>query len=119
EHVGPVKAPARDEDKGPMIAAKRDPIEKFINKKYLIDMRKRPRPKNFTAEGWPRDQRWFWRQMLKEHPFLFSPDTQALITSGKVPIADETWIHYHPGQELFLGQKLPHHHLDRGPKAAG
>jgi hypothetical protein len=120
EEEGPLKAPGADEDKGPMIAAKRDPIEKFINSRYLIDMRKHPRPSDRTAEGWPRDSVWFWKQMLQRHPGLFSPKNRDLIIKDeKPPIADTQGLKYHRGQTFWEGDELRHHHVDKGPLTAG
>lgn len=117
----PLEAPGRDTDKGPVIAGSRthDPIETFINSKYLIDMRKHPNPRQRTAEGHPRDYQWFWKQMLKKHPSLFSQDNVARIKAGDSPIADKQWLKHHPGQKFFEGDELRHHHVDKGPLTAG
>ncbi len=118
---GPLEGPGRDTDRGPLIAGSRtrDPIETFINSRYLIDMRKHPNPRQRTAEGHPRDYQWFWKQMLKKHPALFSQDNVDRIKAGDSPIADKQWLKYHPGQKFFEGDELRHHHVDKGPLTAG
>jgi HNH/Endo VII superfamily nuclease toxin with a HHH motif len=119
ERQGDVEAPGAPRPEGPVIAAKRDSIEKFINSQYLVDMRKHPKPRDRTAEGHPRDQVWFWKQMLKQHPSLFSEDNKKLIENDDPPIADEQWLDHHPGQTFWEGDELRHHHVDKGPLTAG
>lgn len=93
--------------------------EEFLPSKYWLDMRGAPAESSRTAEGWQRNSRWFWREMLDLHPELFCEDNKEYIRVGLSPIVDERWLKHHPGQELFEGDFLIHHHVDRGPMAAG
>jgi hypothetical protein len=70
-----------------------------------------------TSLGYPRNQKYFFAQALKQYPELFSPENVALINKGKPPLVDAQWLKYHPGQEFFLGDVLVHHHIEQGPYA--
>jgi len=72
-----------------------------------------------TALGYNRNGPWFWRQMAKEAPEMFSPQNMRLIKAGKSPIVDSTWIKYNPTHQSFLGEKLIHHHIDQLNWATG
>ena len=49
---------------------------------------------------------------------MFSEANQDLIKQGLSPVVDEQWLQSHPGQEMFLGDVLVHHHIEQGPFAA-
>jgi HNH/Endo VII superfamily nuclease toxin with a HHH motif len=72
-----------------------------------------------NAAGFPRNGPWFWRQMLKNNPEMFSDANKAAIRAGKSPVVDDTWINYNPTHQSFTGDKLIHHHIDQGPIASG
>jgi len=48
----------------------------YVNTKRVIDMARAP-GKVTNAAGWPRNGPWFWRQMLKEYPEMFSSTNRA------------------------------------------
>ena len=57
--------------------------------------------------------------MLARHPSVISEENQTLIEGGLAPVVDPKWLEYHPEHEAFIGDFLRHHHIDRGPIAAG
>jgi hypothetical protein len=70
-----------------------------------------------TALGYPREARLFFAALLDEHPDLFSIDNRARVARGEAPEVDETWLDHHPEQEMYLHDRLVHHHWDQGPWA--
>lgn len=85
----------------------------------VIDMSGAPPGSALTALGYPRNGPWFFRQLLNEHPEFFSPENEGFINQGLAPIVDKQWLQYHPGQEMFEGDILVHHHIEQGPFAIG
>jgi hypothetical protein len=89
----------------------------FLPKKYFVDMWEAPRGSSRNAVDIPRNYVWFWRQLLKHSPELFSPDNKTLISREEAPKVDETWVKYIPLHALFMDAKLIHHHAEHGPLA--
>jgi hypothetical protein len=85
----------------------------------IIDMTGAPAGSAKNALGYPVNKRYFWTQMAEQYPEYFSPENKALIDRGLAPVVDEQWLKYHPGQELYQGDILVHHHIDQGPYAVG
>jgi hypothetical protein len=92
----------------------------FVDPAFAIDMRDvAGYNQDATSLGYPRDSRAFWWVMLAEHPHLFSEDNVDRINRRQSPEVDTQWLDYHPGQELYLHDRLVHHHWDQGPWAFG
>jgi RHS repeat-associated protein len=90
--------------------------ESYMNPKLVVDMRKAPGGQR-TAKGHPRNGPWFWNEMLRDNPDLFSEANRALIHQKRSPFIDETWLNHFPQHSSFNRQKLVHHHIDQGPIA--
>jgi hypothetical protein len=84
---------------------------------YRVDMRECKTAPKTTPDGFPRDHLWFWGKLLEKHPQLFSKENRGRIMRGRSPRVDETWVKWVPGHAKFMGQRLDHHHLGRGPIA--
>jgi HNH/Endo VII superfamily nuclease toxin with a HHH motif len=94
----------------------------FMPPEHWIDMRDAPESSARTSASsgsHKRNSRWFWEQMLYLHPEFFSEKNRTYIEAGKSPMVDEQWLEFHRAQEIFEGDLLVHHHVDRGPMAAG
>jgi RHS repeat-associated protein len=87
-------------------------FESFFGK--IIDMSEAPDSSAITALGFKRNATWFWRQMLKNYPEMFSLKNQRLIKQGRSPIIDETWIEFNEAYKIFPDNKLIHHHIYQG-----
>jgi RHS repeat-associated protein len=83
-----------------------------------IDMRDAPGGSGTNAESYPRNNRWFWGQMLKRYPEMFSAKNRNLVRDGQAPRVDEQWVKYNDTHQSFVGDALVHHHVDQGPVAA-
>jgi hypothetical protein len=98
-----------------------DPAELFVGSPslYAVDTREFNGASGHTALGYPRDRRQFFETLLKTHPELFSVKNRKRIRARqpRAPEVDETWLRYHPEHELYLHDKLEHHHWDQGPWA--
>ncbi|MEK6153609.1 DUF6443 domain-containing protein [Flavobacteriaceae bacterium 3-367] len=94
-----------------------DPIKKLTSGPK-VDMTNAPKNSQTTAKGFPRNGRWFWRQMLKNHPQMFSAENVKLIKAGKAPMVDPKWAEFNPSHASYKG-KLVHHHIDQGRFAVG
>jgi len=83
-----------------------------------INMSNAPLSSPRNAAGFQRNGPWFWRQMLKEHPEMFTKDNVARIRGGTSPVINDQWIEYNPAQAGYSG-KLIHHHVDGSNMAVG
>jgi RHS repeat-associated protein len=88
--------------------------DSYINSRYTISMVGAPARSATNAAGFARNGPWFWRQMLKQHPELFSDANAALIRRGRAPVIDATWVAGNPTHQSFLGDTLIHHHIGQG-----
>jgi hypothetical protein len=95
------------------------PEERFMNPKYWIDMSLAPGGCPLTATGFQRSAPWFWRQLLRTHPALFSVRNADLIRNGRAPEVDRQWILHNPMHALYEGDMLVHHHIEQSYWAAG
>ncbi len=114
--------PIRFHDKDGMIPeqATDDPPDiKKIQSGPRIDMQNAPAGSGSNAAGYPRNGPWFWRQMLSEHPEMFSQDNAAEIRGGRSPRIDDKWIDFNPSHAAYKGDKLIHHHINQGNMATG
>ncbi len=95
------------------------PDVKKIQSGPQVDMTNAPAGSSTNAAGYPRNGPWFWRQMLSEHPEMFSQENAAEIRSGRAPRIDDKWIDFNPSHSAYKGDKLIHHHIDQGKMATG
>ena len=93
--------------------------ESYINRRCTINMEGAPAGSARNAAGFPRNARWFWRQMLSQHPELFSEANAVEIRANRPPVVDEVWVKANPAHQSFLNEKLIHHHIDQGAIATG
>jgi hypothetical protein len=92
--------------------------ESYYNYQPLIDMQGAPNSSQKTAEGWNRNNKWFWKERLNKNPEMFSSDNKYKIqVQQKSPIVDDTWVAHNPTHASFKGQVLEHHHVDQGQYA--
>jgi hypothetical protein len=89
----------------------------YLNTKLSVNMRGAPAGSATNAAGFARNGPWFWRQMLNEHPEMFSDLNKALIKRGRSPLIDDTWIRSNPTHQSFKGDRLIHHHINQGSRA--
>jgi len=93
--------------------------ESYINRRCTINMEGAPAGSARNGAGFPRNARWFWRQMLSQHPELFSEANAVEIRANRPPVVDEVWVKANPAHQSFLNEKLIHHHIDQGAIATG
>jgi len=91
--------------------------ERFFGGDAPVDTRDFPRGGPVTALGYPRDFREFWQAYDSLNPGALSPHNLELIAAGRAPEVDAQWLASHPGQALYEGDVLIHHHIDQGPYA--
>ena len=87
---------------------------KYINTRQKVDMSAAPAGSSTNAAGHKRNGPWFWRQMLKKKPEMFSADNKQLIAEGLAPKADKTWLKHNPRHKNYVDDTLIHHHIDKG-----
>ncbi|HEX5444529.1 MAG TPA: hypothetical protein VFW87_11890 [Pirellulales bacterium] len=90
----------------------------YINTRYVIDMTGAPEKSRTNAAGFARNAGWYWRQMLRKWPELFSDANKTSIRRGRAPVIDDTWLEHNPMHQPFKGDKLIHHHIDQGKMAS-
>jgi hypothetical protein len=86
---------------------------------FWIDMTGAPGWSPQTATGFPRNAEWFWKELLRRHPKLFSPANVKFIREGRAPEVDDVWCKYHPWHVMYVGDTLVHHHIEQAYWAAG
>lgn len=108
--------------------------ENVHNLKLAIDMRTHPNGERaeweaktgpFTAAGFRRDHRWYWKQALDRSPEMFSTANRDRIANGRSPLVDDTWEKFNPQDAAYNVKRvsdprrarLDHHHLAQGPIA--
>lgn len=69
-----------------------------------------------TRTGVKRQNRKDWKKLVQswdEAGFgdAISPSNRELIAAGKVPIVDEAWCRYFPGDRALMGEKISMHHI--------
>lgn len=85
-----------------------------------INMSNAPAGSKVNAAGHARNGPWFWRQMLDQHPEMFSDENKVKIRRGTpAPTIDDQWIKYNSTHAEYKGAKLVHHHIDQGNLATG
>lgn len=89
--------------------------ERFVNSNFVVTMPSVPDDSDRgNSTGALRDSRYFFRELLREFPDLFSPANRHRIKKRRNPRVDEQWLHFHPGHKRFKGGRLHHHHWDNG-----
>jgi len=91
----------------------------YINSRFTINMAGAPAGSATNAAGFARNGPWFWRQMLGQHPELFSAANRTAIAAGRSPVVDATWVAQNPTHQSFMGSRLIHHHIEQGAIATG
>ncbi|EEK75854.1 hypothetical protein [Bacillus cereus] len=76
-----------------------------------------------NAEGWRRDLKYFWSELLDRHPEAFSPNNRAIIEGRNPftdsPVNDKVFREYFSQYDVkgVRGDKLVHHHIGGGGQA--
>ena len=92
------------------------PIPESYFGKIMVNMRDAPANSPRTAANYPRNPRWFWKQVRGKKPEWFMGD-KVNLNSSRSPIVTEKWCEYHPEHRAFMGETLIHHHVGQGPWA--
>ena len=66
---------------------------------------------NATSQGWLRSGSYYFNELQKSHPEMFSKANSARIQQGKPPIVDQKMLQHNPQWSDFRGQELMHHHV--------
>lgn len=93
--------------------------EQFMPPEYWVDMSLAPPGSAQTATGFARSARYFWTELLKQHPELFSASNQRRIKAGRAPKVDDAWLVAHPLHAMYVGDTLIHHHIEQSWWAGG
>ena len=64
--------------------------------------------------GFLRSATYFWNEMLRLRPEVFSQRNAEFIEKGLAPRVDELWVQYHPWHGKVMEDLLTHHHVGRG-----
>jgi hypothetical protein len=115
----PVTAPGVRSSDRLYAAQAKAPEEAFVNANFIVDANTLP-GKDFTALGFVRNRNaaaldLLERQISGEIKPILSSENIVRILDGEAPIVDDQWLKYHPGQKVFEGDELVHHHWDQGP----
>ena len=118
---GKLEPTGTDKDK---IRAYRDVDISEIDPKYLADpefiadMPYVGEGLNGTnAQGWMRNMKYFFKELNRIHPELFSDYNKTLIAKGDPPIVDDQFLEYFPQYKDYINQELIHHHIGGGGQA--
>jgi len=88
------------------------------NPEYVISMDFLGQKKNRTNKcGWLRDKNYFFKNLLKEHPEIFSEENKIAIAEGDQPLVDNKFIEHFPEYKEFIGDELIHHHIGEDGQA--
>jgi hypothetical protein len=69
---------------------------------------------SITKKGFKRDAKLFWKKFKKKFPKTLSNKNLLRIKNGKSPVVDRTWMRHFKAHKPFNGQKIEHHHLNKG-----
>ena len=94
-----------------------DPNDLIKGKK--IDMNGASKGSPVNSAGFKRNGRFFWKEMVKKHPEMFSNRNRARIKGGVAPYVDSQWIDFNPSHSAYKDGKLIHHHVEEGRFATG
>ncbi|WP_128331610.1 RHS repeat-associated core domain-containing protein [Apibacter sp. HY039] len=84
-----------------------------------IDMTGAPAGSSTNAKGFARNGEWFWKEVYKSNPEMFSKNNVWKVQNGYSPVVDDTWISHNASHVGYKGGKLIHHHIDQGRFAVG
>jgi hypothetical protein len=93
-----------------------DPIpESYYKNGTPIDMTPSPIDSR-TVKGAPRNAKYFWTQLIKKRPEMFSEDNRGFIAANsfKDIKADDQWLKYNPTHKAYRLGQLVHHHNEQG-----
>lgn len=97
-----------------------DPVY-IADQRTVIEMPFEGKGEKYTnAEGWRRDLKYFWSELLKRHPEAFSPNNRAIIEGRNPftdsPVNDKVFREYFSQYDVegVRGDKLIHHHIGGG-----
>ncbi|MBV8581857.1 MAG: hypothetical protein JOZ86_14645 [Candidatus Eremiobacteraeota bacterium] len=91
--------------------------ERVFAAKYDVNMWEAPESSPLNAVGIERNAKWFWRELLRDHPELFSKTNKALIKKGLSPVVDGQWCKHFEWHRYFMDETIHHHHIEHGPMA--
>ncbi|MHC1722918.1 MAG: hypothetical protein AB9836_06905 [Aminipila sp.] len=87
-------------------------IEKVVNMPYVGTV-----VGNCNSQGWLRDNKYFFRELLNIYPECFSEENMEKIQRGRNPICDEMFVKAFPEFSKYKGEKLVHHHIGKDGQA--
>ncbi|QNN43835.1 hypothetical protein [Pedobacter roseus] len=90
-----------------------DPIpEAYYIKNMGIDMTPASPRNGHTVYGNPRNAKYFWDQLIKKRPEMFSKENRTFIRNNQFNKvnADDQWIKYNPTHKSYRFNQLVHHH---------
>ncbi|MFD0764690.1 hypothetical protein ACFQZI_07475 [Mucilaginibacter lutimaris] len=93
-----------------------DPIpESYYKNGTPIDMTPSPIDSR-TVKGAPRNAKYFWTQLIKKKPEMFSEKNRNYIATNQFKLvnADDQWIKYNPTHKAYKFGQLVHHHDEQG-----
>ncbi|WP_426980670.1 T7SS effector LXG polymorphic toxin [Bacillus pseudomycoides] len=100
-----------------------DPVY-IASQRTVVEMPFGGKGEKYTnAEGWRRDLKYFWRELLDRHPEAFSPNNRAIIEGRNPftdsPVNDKVFREYFSQYDVkgVRGDKLVHHHIGGGGQA--
>jgi len=100
-----------------------DPVY-IADQRTVVEMPFGGKGEKYTnAEGWRRDLKYFWRELLDRHPEAFSPNNRAIIEGRNPftdsPVNDKVFREYFSQYDVkgVRGDKLVHHHIGGGGQA--
>lgn len=90
-----------------------DPIpEGYYIKGTGIDMTPAMPRNGRTVYGDPRNAKYFWEELIKKRPEMFSEDNRNFISANdfRSVKVDNQWVKYNPTHQAYLKNQLVHHH---------
>lgn len=94
--------------------------ESYMDLRNVVDMEPaRGLPgSTLNAAGEVRNANYFWRDLLRRRPEMFSKGNAYKIEElGLSPKVDPTWVAHNPTHASFLREVLHHHHINQGRMA--
>ncbi|MBU8881369.1 hypothetical protein BGM26_20835 [Bacillus sp. FJAT-29790] len=91
------------------------PIEYRADPRLTAEMNfKGKGSKGVNSDGWERNARKHFKEILKQNPEFWSVENTKRIKRNVAPIVDETFIQKFPQYKNYIGDKLIHHHIGGG-----
>ncbi len=79
-----------------------------------VDMLNAPIKNGTTVLGFPRNNNYFWKQVVSQKPQMFSEANRIALAQNRSPIVDAQWIKYNPTHKNYMDETLIHHHDKQG-----